>query len=146
MPEFEIQIKDGEGTSQEWNKMRKIISKNDGQKMAKAFEYDCTNLFGGNGIFAKLYAAYLGDELVGLCGISDDTQGFKRYNLSWVQVAEKHQGKGIGPKLVEHAIKVARQKKAKRLSITTKKPDFFKKLGFKKIDKVGKETDMRIKL
>ena len=50
-------------------------------------------------------------------------------------VAEKHQKKGVGTKLVGQTLNLAREKKIKRVFTLTKKSHFFSKLGFKLIEK-----------
>jgi len=49
-----------------------------------------------------------------------------------VAVDRRHQGKGIGRKLVEACIGEARELGAKKVFVLTYKPEYFKKFGFKK--------------
>lgn len=58
------------------------------------------------------------------------------YNLFWINVHPKSQNKGIGTKLVKNLIKEIKKEKdprAKLITISTKKPAFYRKMGFKKI-------------
>jgi len=47
-------------------------------------------------------------------------------------VSKSKWGKGIGQKLVEACIKEAKRLKIKKIFVLTYKPDFFKKIGFKR--------------
>ena len=51
-------------------------------------------------------------------------------------VAKKRQKKGIGKKLVEICLKEAKELKSKQVFALTYVPDFFRKLGFKRISKL----------
>ena len=50
-------------------------------------------------------------------------------------VAEKFQGKGIGIKLVKKCLEEAKSLGVKKIFALTFSPDFFKRLGFRKVDK-----------
>jgi len=64
-------------------------------------------------------------------------------HVTWQDLAEirslvvhqSRQGKGIGHQLVEYCIKEAKELKVKKVFLLTEKPEFFKKLGFTRIDK-----------
>jgi len=50
-------------------------------------------------------------------------------------VSEEYQGKGIGARLVEACLEEARGLEIPRVFVLTTSPEFFKKLGFKEINK-----------
>jgi len=50
-------------------------------------------------------------------------------------VSKEYQNKGIGKKLIEHCLKEAKSLGVKKVFALTYNPQFFKKLGFKDIDK-----------
>jgi len=50
-------------------------------------------------------------------------------------VSEEYQGKGIGARLVEACLEEARALEIPRVFVLTTSPEFFKKLGFKEINK-----------
>lgn len=50
-------------------------------------------------------------------------------------VSEEYQGKGIGVKLVEACLREAKELEIPKVFVLTTSPEFFKKLGFKEIDK-----------
>lgn len=52
-----------------------------------------------------------------------------------VAVENRYQGKGIGKKLIEECLKEAKTLGVKRVFALTYNPEFFRKLGFKDIDK-----------
>ena len=71
----------------------------------------------------------------------DKIWGCAALHISWddlaeiksLAVAKNKQGKGLGQDLVSACLAEARLLGAKRIFVLTYKPDFFKKLGFKKI-------------
>lgn len=72
-------------------------------------------------------------KILGCCGLY----------IHWKDLAEirslavlpEHRGKGIGRKLVEHAIHEAKELGIKKVFALTMEPEFFEKMNFKKIDK-----------
>ena len=50
-------------------------------------------------------------------------------------VSKSKWGRGVGTRLVEECLKEARKLKIEKVLVLTYKPDFFKKLGFKRIAK-----------
>ena len=58
------------------------------------------------------------------------------FNIFWVNVDSKHQGRGIGSKLMKEIIrriKKAKNPEAKLITLSCKLPNFYEKLGFKKM-------------
>lgn len=69
----------------------------------------------------------------GVCGL-----GICWKDLAEIQslaILEPHQGRGLGRKLVEACLTEARLLELNRVFTLTYVPDFFRKLGFKEIDK-----------
>ncbi len=50
-------------------------------------------------------------------------------------VSEEYQGRGIGAKLVEACLKEAKELEIPKVFVLTTSPEFFKKLGFREINK-----------
>lgn len=87
----------------------------------------------------ELLIAVLGDELVGclqltlIPGIS--RRGTKRALIEGVRVSSRHRGKGVGEKLVRHAIELAQANGCSLVQLTTDQSRtdavrFYRKLGF----------------
>ncbi len=78
-----------------------------------------------------------------ICKVNDKVVGTSALHILWDNLAEirsmailkKYQQKGIGKKLVEHCLKEAKALGVKRVFALTYNPEFFRKLGFKDIDK-----------
>jgi len=71
------------------------------------------------------------NKIVGCAGLHicwDDLVEIKS-----VAVVKNKQGKGIGKKLILTCLDEAKQLGAKRIFVLTYKPDYFKKLGFKRV-------------
>lgn len=76
-------------------------------------------------------------EVAGFTGYIQSWMGYNVYDIFWVNVHPKRQGKGIGTKLVKEAIRRIRkfkgENKAHIILLTTKNPGFYRKFGFKTI-------------
>jgi len=78
-----------------------------------------------------------------ICENNGHICGVCALHIMWEDLAEirslaveiKYQKKGIGKNLVKYCLKDARKLGIKRIFALTYHPDFFKKLGFKDIDK-----------
>ena len=78
-----------------------------------------------------------------ICVEDGRVQGVCALHVLWEDLAEirslvvkqESQGRGIGKALLEMSIKEARALGAKRVFVLTYKPGYFKKFGFKDIDK-----------
>ncbi len=79
------------------------------------------------------FVAMDGGKVVGCCGL----------HISWVDLAEvkslavhpEYMGKGVGKALLEAAVNEAKQMGVKRVFTLTLEPEFFKKHGFKVVEK-----------
>ena len=75
-----------------------------------------------------------GREVVGCCALS--IVGWQDLaEIKSLAVKEKYQGKGIGTRLVKKALEEAKSLGLKKVFVLTYEPEFFKRLGFKEIDK-----------
>jgi N-acetylglutamate synthase-like GNAT family acetyltransferase len=83
----------------------------------------------------KYIVAEENKKIVGFAGYIMSWMDYHVYNIFWVNVAPEHQGKGIGTKLIKRAIleiqKNKSYKTANMIIITTNKPQFYEKIGFK---------------
>lgn len=78
-----------------------------------------------------------------ICRDNGKIVGVSALHILWDNLAEirsmailkKYQQKGIGKKLVEHCLKEAKALGVKRVFALSYNPEFFRKLGFKDIDK-----------
>jgi len=57
-----------------------------------------------------------------------------KYIHDCLVVKKEYQGKGFGKKLVEKTLEWCKNKEIKKVYVMTKKPDFYEKLGFYKIE------------
>ena len=95
-----------------------------------------------DGTFQRTVAAfgyYLFDDLVGCASLNRDGE---RYSVDWLAVAERMRGKGLGDGLVGMIAKEAKRRGANRLWALARAPEFFKRIGFRRIaadDGIGPE-------
>ncbi len=81
----------------------------------------------------KIFYAMAGDEVVGTVALLNEGNGI--FELGKMAVSEKHQGAGIGKKLLEHALRYAKENGTKKVilySHTSLKSaiHLYKKFGF----------------
>lgn len=73
-------------------------------------------------------------EVIGCCALS--IVGWEGLaEIKSLAVKEKYQSRGIGTQLVKKALEEAKLLGLKKVFVLTYKPEFFKRLGFKEIDK-----------
>ena len=77
----------------------------------------------------EVFVALDGSSIVGTAGLKDDI-------ILSVFVASHLQGKGVGTKLMEHIENIAHQKGYKKVKLPSSitSVEFYKKLGYKKVD------------
>ena len=73
------------------------------------------------------------DRIIGCCALQFCWEDLAE--IRSVAVREDHQGEGIGARLIETAFEEARRFKIQKLFTLTYKPEFFKKFGFRIIDR-----------
>lgn len=73
------------------------------------------------------------DEIIGVCALHILWEDLAE--IRSLAVKEEFQNKGIGSLLVKKALKEAKSFSIKKVFVLTYIPEFFKKIGFKEIDK-----------
>ena len=90
------------------------------------------------------YTAMLGEEAVGLLGLSIDNENSAR--IDYIYVKPELNGKNFGIQLIGQAVSISRKLGFERLrvDISDKHPavGFFEKLGFIKIDEINRQSVM----
>jgi amino-acid N-acetyltransferase len=74
-----------------------------------------------------------GKNIYGVCALNIDWEDLAE--IKSLAVAPSRHGKGIGSRLMRECLKDARKMKVKKVFALTYVPEFFKKFGFKVIDK-----------
>ncbi len=95
-------------------------------------------------------------KIIGLAGYIQDWIDYNIYGIFWVNVAPAYQRRGIGQALIKKIIgKIAKKPDARLIILTTQKPKFYTRFGFKtlikftsksKISKGRKNSLMALKL
>jgi N-acetylglutamate synthase-like GNAT family acetyltransferase len=74
-------------------------------------------------------------KIIGFAGYIPSWMDYHVYHIFWVNVTPEYQGKGIGTRLVEYIIaeikKAEGHMAARMILLTTTKPKFYKRSGFK---------------
>ena len=89
-----------------------------------------------NKVFDPIYfVAEENKKIIAFGGYVQSPMDYHIYEIFWVNVSHKNQNKGTGTKLIQHIIKEIKKKrgndKASMILLTTTKPKFYKKFGFK---------------
>lgn len=74
-------------------------------------------------------------KVVGCCALRPTWEDIGE--IRSLAIKEEEQNKGLGEKLVKKALEEARKLGLKKVFCLTTKPEFFEKMGFKKISKKG---------
>ena len=81
-------------------------------------------------------------EIKWFAGFIISRMDYRIYNIFWVNVDPKYQRQGIGTKLIEKVLTTIKSYKgkfkAKTVLLTTTKPTFYEKFGFKKLKEYKK--------
>lgn len=89
----------------------------------------------------KYFVAEEDQKVVGVTGVSYDTDGLGTYELSWTVVSPQYQKQGLGKKLLETVEQWLKQQKARTLWLKTsfsyyKAIPFYRKMGFIEAGKI----------
>ncbi len=83
-------------------------------------------------------------EILGFGGYCLSSISYHIYEVFWINVAPKHQGKGIGTALTKALIQTIKnikgRYKANMILLTAWQPRYYARFGFRKIMKVNKTT------
>lgn len=77
--------------------------------------------------------ATINKNIVGFGGLNESWMDTDICELFWLNVRAPEQNRGIGTKIFKALLKLARQKKYQFALISTTRPRFYIKLGFKKL-------------
>ena len=93
----------------------------------------------------KYFVAEEKGEILGFAGYSQSLMDYHIYNIFWVNVHPDYQNKGIGSALVSRVINEIKTKKGENKALlvllSARRPNFYKKFGFKTIQKFGKSKN-----
>ena len=128
-----------------------IVGKNYSLAYAHSSAIEIKAMFENQVIPPKYLVAEEKGKIIGLAGYIQSWMDYHIYNIFWVNVEPKNQGKGIGTKLVQTTINriksiKGKNKKAHLILLTTTKPNFYKKLGFRKLTKLRKNNEFLMAL
>lgn len=117
----------------------KIVRLNYSRKYEKSATLELKEMFGNSVIKPKYFIAEDRGEILGFAGFIQSWMDYDVYQIFWVNVLPKQQGKGIGKSLVEKIINEIKKKKDAAMILLTadsdvKNNEYYKNnFGFKTI-------------
>ncbi len=96
-------------------------------------------------VVPRYLAAIEKEKLVGFGGVTGSWMDYDVFTLFWVNVEPHEQGKGVGTRMVRSLLTVARSHGAKYVLITTTRPSFYRRLGFRTLAHLQRPYVLMIK-
>lgn len=86
------------------------------------------------GVVTPTYlGAFEKNRLVGFAGTSPSWMDYDIHTLFWVNVEPGFQHRGIGTRMIRTLMRQAKRHGAKYLLLTTTRPEFYRRLGFRSL-------------
>jgi len=91
----------------------------------------------------KYFVAEVGDETIGVAGVAESFMTCSAFELCYATVKPEYQRKGVGTALTMKRIEYIKSfRKHGSILTSSRFPDFFKKLGFKRVSDDLDEDDI----
>ena len=120
-----------------------IVAENYSRAIAESFTDEMLMTFAPYPYRPFFYTAVVGGEPIGCAGYVASWLAYGTFTLSWVNVAKRLQGRGIGRQLVDRCMHDLKAK-ASFVMLATSVPDFYSKTwGFQKIADMTSENEQR---
>lgn len=116
-----------------------IIDEHYSADLADVALRDLTAMFTGRGVKPHYIIAEEKGEIVGFGGYCESWADTAVCEMLWMNVREDFQGQGVGTAIAKKLIASIKKKYACVL-ITTTVPQFYKRLGFKKLHQIPKSA------
>jgi N-acetylglutamate synthase-like GNAT family acetyltransferase len=124
----------------------RIVGINYSKKYERSATLELKAMFGSSPSKPKYYVAEANDKIVGFAGFIQSWMDYNIYQIFWVNVLPKEQGKNIGKDLVAKIISEIKKKKDANLILLTadagvKNNDYYRKnFGFKTLELFDKKS------
>lgn len=100
---------------------------------------EIASMFVDHPVQPKFVVAVEGEELLGFAGVAPSWFDYGVWEIMWVNVRQEHQGKGIGTRLVEKLIQIARAADRKMIVLSCTAPAFYERFGFRVLESLEGE-------
>lgn len=123
----------------------KIVGKNYSKLFERKSRREINAAFTNKVNGPKYLVAEEKGKVVGFAGYIESWMDYDFYQIFWVNVEPEFQGKHIGTVLVEKVISEIRKRNNVRfILLTTTKPSFYRKFGFRSLLKFKKDHELMI--
>ena len=131
----------------EIDKAVKIIEENNSKKYSLLAKKHLLAMFENKMYKPKFMVAEEKDEILGFAGYIMSSLSFRTYEMMWVNVSKRYQRSGIETKLISKVIAEIESirykgEKPSNILLSTLKPDYFRRFGFKNILKFKKNKNI----
>jgi predicted N-acetyltransferase YhbS len=118
----------------------KLVGLNYSKLYEKRALREIKEMFKSSAIKPTYIVAEQKNKIIGLAGYIESWMDWNVYHIFWINVAPGHQGKGIGQALIKKIISIVRKKDVNLILLTSDIPNYYKKLGFKSLQKFRKKN------
>lgn len=119
---------------------KEIVVLNWGDEIGNKWPFEARDMFSDAYYRPTYYVAEQNGMIVGFCGWNFSWKAYDIYDLSWINVAPKNQGQGIGKQMMAKMLSELSAIGAQAIYLATQTPKYYRRFGFKVIDMYDNRT------
>ena len=116
----------------------RIVAENYDHTMALNCDRELSDMFSNSSFPPRFFVLKQNDEVIGLGCCTISWMDYGVYEISWINVDQYHQGKGLGTFLVSRILEELYAKKARAILLfASRAVSLYERLGFVKVSQFG---------
>lgn len=116
----------------------RIVAENYDPTMALNLDRELSDTFSNSSFPPRFFVLKQDDEVIGLGCYTVSWMDYGVYEISWINVDQRHQGKGLGTFLVSRILEELQAKKARAILLFASKAiSLYERLGFKRVCEIS---------